>query len=88
MRRWCVGIKREPALNGGFRWGFRWGFRPPHDGVLLVALGVAPGVPPPPPRRGAIGCAGGYWCNKKDLVLIFFIFVFFIYASSLFLALV
>ncbi len=57
-----------------------------------------------PPRRGAIGCAGGYWCNKKDLVLIFFIFVFlyfcifvflyfcifvfFIYASSLFLALV
>ena len=40
MRRWCVGIKREPALNGGFRWGFRWGFRPPHDGVLLVALGV------------------------------------------------
>lgn len=46
MRRWCVGIKRGPALNGG-----------------------------------VLGSAAGYWFNKKDWVLIFFIFVFFIYAS-------
>ena len=32
MRRWCVGIRREPVLN----WGFRWGFRPPTTGCYWL----------------------------------------------------
>ena len=75
MRRWCVGLRREPSLNGGVR--------PPTTVTSFYRGGSAGGSAPP--RRGAIGCVGGYWCNKKDLVLIFCIFVFLYFCIFVFL---
>jgi hypothetical protein len=61
------------VLRGG-PLGVPLGVPPPHDGVLLVALGVT-------------GVIKKIWF-LSFLFLYFCIFVFFIYASSLFLALV